>query len=168
MKIAGIDPSLTATGVATPDGELHTVKSKPSGDSIEARLWRLNLIGVGIAALVDGADVVVIEGPAFSRANAGTHIGAGLWWRIVGGLHARGVRVVEVGPSQLKKFATGRGNADKAAMQLAIQKRTGMEVLDNNQADAFWLRQAGLHALGGEGAIDLPQAQLAVLKGVQW
>lgn len=167
MNIVGIDPSLTATGIAAADGTLHTVKSKPVGDDLGSRLWRLNVICAKIGALVQGADVAVIEGPAFSRANAGTHVGAGLWWRIVGGLHARGVRVVELGPSQLKKFATGRGNADKAAMRVALLKRAGLDVADDNQADAWWLRQAGLHH-HGLSDVPLPQVQLDVLKGVRW
>lgn len=42
-------------------------------------------------------------------------------------------------PTALKKFATGRGNADKKAMIEACYDRIGEEVSDDNEADAILL-----------------------------
>ena len=41
--------------------------------------------------------------------------------------------------SQIKRHATGKGNADKAAMLAAAQVKWGGEVLTHDQADALWI-----------------------------
>jgi Holliday junction resolvasome RuvABC endonuclease subunit len=43
-------------------------------------------------------------------------------------------------PSEIKKFATGKGNANKEAMIIAAKKMyPGVEILDDNHADALLL-----------------------------
>ena len=42
-------------------------------------------------------------------------------------------------PTEIKKHATGKGNANKTAMLDAARVRWGTRVLDDNQADALWL-----------------------------
>ncbi|MGE0138691.1 MAG: hypothetical protein AB7R77_12795 [Ilumatobacteraceae bacterium] len=71
------------------------------------------------------------------------------------GLYEAGVPVVMVMPSALKRFATGKGNAKKSALGLELYKRTGLELGDDNQVDAYWLRAMGAHGLG-EPFFDLP------------
>jgi Holliday junction resolvasome RuvABC endonuclease subunit len=44
----------------------------------------------------------------------------------------------------LKKYATGSGSADKHAMINACRD-VGVEPKDDNEADAAWLRLAGIH-----------------------
>ena len=41
--------------------------------------------------------------------------------------------------STIKKHATGKGNANKAAIVEAAQKKFGPEVTDDNRADALWI-----------------------------
>lgn len=48
------------------------------------------------------------------------------------------VAVIEVNVSALKKFATGKGNADKAAMIEAARDH-GFDTDDDNEADAYLL-----------------------------
>lgn len=43
-----------------------------------------------------------------------------------------------VSPKSIKKYATGKGNADKKAMVAAIQSLYPY-ITDNNEADAMWL-----------------------------
>lgn len=45
----------------------------------------------------------------------------------------------EVNVSTLKKFATGNGHAEKHEMIRALQVRLGIDVTDDNEADAIWL-----------------------------
>jgi len=42
-------------------------------------------------------------------------------------------------PSEIKKHATGKGNANKAAMIEAAQKKFKVKVADDNEADALWI-----------------------------
>ena len=53
--------------------------------------------------------------------------------------HQRSITVRSANPSQLKKFATGNGRADKP-MMVAAARRRGWKVTDDNQADAAWVR----------------------------
>lgn len=169
MRVVGIDPSLTATGVADADGGLLTITSKPDGDTVADRARRLVTIWAHLRPLrLYAARLVVIEGPAFSRqGQAGVHLRAGLWWHIVTRLHAVGVPVAEVPPTTLKKYATGKGNATKADMRMALYKRAGLDIADDNQADAYWLRQMGLTHLGLD-AVPVPATHLAALDKVVW
>ena len=78
-----------------------------------------------------------------------------------------GTRYVTVTAATLKKFATGRGNATKPDMRMALYQRAGIDLRDDNQVDAWWLRQLGLHLLEDPERMELPQTHLAALVAVQ-
>nr|WP_245581092.1 hypothetical protein [Paenibacillus ginsengihumi] len=110
------------------------------------------LTGVGvvdpkrIATLVDEVmahiregDIVAIEGFGFSSQQA-----IMLGW--IGGcirdrLYRCGIPYTEVSPSQVKKFATGKGNAKKDEMVLPIYRKWGFEHGSDNVRDAYVLAQ---------------------------
>jgi hypothetical protein len=50
---------------------------------------------------------------------------------------------------------------------MALFKRAELDLDDDNQVDAFWLRQVGMHLVGDPDAVDLPRTQLAALGGVR-
>ena len=172
MRVIGLDPSLTATGVADADGGLHTIRTVGhDGDPVATRALRLSAIGARLRPHMLDADLIVIEGPAFARNNAYTHLGAGLWWRIIQIAHTAGIRVAVLAPSQLKKLAIGKGSGDgtsKSDMRMALYQRVGLNIADDNQVDATWLRQMGLAHLGDPDAVPLPQTHLAALDKVVW
>jgi crossover junction endodeoxyribonuclease RuvC len=58
----------------------------------------------------------------------------------------------EVPPTVIKKFATGKGNANKAAVISAIVSRYGVQVKTDNEADAYALAQLGAVVTGYEKA----------------
>jgi hypothetical protein len=66
----------------------------------------------------------------------------------------------------LKKFATGVGNAKKDAM-LVGAVRAGYAGQDNNEADAFWLRQMGLYHLGA-AEVPLTAYRTEAVQKVAW
>ena len=165
--IVGLDPSLRATGLALPDGEMLTIKT-PSCTTLDDRIERVRRVIGRVANRIDGGAMVVIEGPAFGMNNRATHELSGLWWSLVVRLTEQGNRLAVLSPGQLKKFATGKGNAPKPDMRMALYQRTGIDVADDNQVDAWWLRQAGQQRLDQLGALTLPKTQTAVLDGIAW
>lgn len=134
-KVVGLDPSFTGFGVAIQENGNLLIKkivSKQTG------VQRLIEIRDTILQYVQGADLVCIEDFAFSRANQAHNLG-GLGWIIRVMMHEENVPFMVVGTSQVKKFATGRGNAKKPEVMLGVYKRWGVEFADDNEADAFVL-----------------------------
>lgn len=171
MNVIGLDLSLTATGLS--DGtRTWTIRSKGHKiDTLADRANRLRLLAAGIADECSGAELVVIEGPAFASSSGHAHDRSGLWWLVIDTLWAEGIamtKFVEVPPSVLKKYATGRGNADKGAMIEAACKRfpnveTGGH---DGRVDALWLAAMGRDYLSGAGVV--PAAQRAMLDRCAW
>ncbi len=171
-RVVGIDLSLTATGIAESDGQTRTIRTGP-GDHLADQHDRLAFIvrevwaSVVVATKPQTADLVVIEGPSYNSTGAGSWDRAGLWWLVVASLLDEGVPVAVVPPSVLKRYATGKGNATKADMRMAMFKRTGLDERDDNRVDAWWLRAMGLDHLG-HAPVELPQAQRDGLAKVAW
>ncbi|WP_326637330.1 hypothetical protein OG884_26690 [Streptosporangium sp. NBC_01755] len=163
-RVIGLDLSLAATGIARPDGHTERVTC---GDLLgtDRLAWICSAV-MGHAR--DSVDLVVVEGPSYGNmSGAGHHEAAGLWWLIAYTLDGADIPYAIAPPATLKKYATGRGNATKPDMRMALFQRTGLDIRDDNQADAWWLRAAGLHHLG-HPIVDLPAAQQAALDKVSW
>jgi crossover junction endodeoxyribonuclease RuvC len=173
-RVLGVDPSLTATGLAiindaiTGNGHAQTatIRSAPVGPSLTARLARIDDITGDIEAHA-GADLVVIEGPSLHSRDAGTWERAGLWWHTIRRIHAYGVPVVEVPPTTVKKFATGKGNADKVAVSVAMSRLwPDVDAASDNEWDALALAHIGAQRLG----MDVPSRahHADALGKIQW
>lgn len=161
LQVIGLDLSLTASGICLPDGTTHTIKTNAKdGDR------RLLHIGHAIAnTLAPGADLAVVEDiPQNSFAAKPISMVHGV---VRAALLEAGVPYVLVTAATLKKFATGKGSGDKIPMAIAALKRAGREFPDDNQCDAWWLRHAGLDALG-QPEIAMPADQRAALNKVTW
>ena len=136
MKIVGIDPSLTSTGVAVLPNKTYTIKSKQRG------VARLVEIRDAIKEEIADADIVILENYAYCRANQAHQIGElGGVLRVL--LTEFGVKWKTVAPGQLKKFATGKGNAKKEHILQQVYKRWGVECKTSDEADAFTLAKIG-------------------------
>lgn len=70
------------------------------------------------------------------RGGAATEIANSLKGLILMTAEKSHVPVTCVHASELKKFATGHGNADKSMMVYEAEKRLGRKVVDDNEADA--------------------------------
>jgi len=161
-RVIGVDPSITATGIADVNGHLTVAGGPPyMGDR------RLPVIGQAVADVVERGlpDLAVIEDlPQHAKA-------AGITGMVQGVIRSKlielGVPYAIVVPATLKKFASGRGDADKADLRMALYKRTGIDERSDDKVDAWWLRAAGLQHLG-EPIVTLPAAQVKVLEIVGW
>lgn len=173
-NVVGLDLSITATGVALADGSVTTISGGPASDGDRRLRCITEAIEDHVTVSCDDSgpfdyvrrvDLVVIEGPVL-RSQAAIALGL-----LHGAVRLRlmdwGIPYVLVPPATLKKYATGKGNADKTAMALALYKRAGLEHADDNQTDAWWLRAAGLHHLG-HPVVDVPAPNRESLDKVGW
>lgn len=173
MIVFGIDPSLTSTGVAFVDTAdrltvgVGRVQSKGGrADSWPVRATRLGRLADRVAAETPaGARLAVIEAPSLAQRNAGAaHDRAGLWWGIYHRLTAAGVPVLPVPPSCRAKYATGKGNAGKDEVLLAVARRyPHAPVGGNDEADALVLAAMGARLLGEPVEDSLPKTHLDAL-----
>jgi Holliday junction resolvasome RuvABC endonuclease subunit len=162
VNVLGIDPSITATGLAVSTDVL-TVVGGHAKDGDE----RLATIHQAVTNLAQRwhVDLAVLE-------DLPTHAhGAGLTGMVQGvvrhALLTIGVPYATVPAATLKKFATGRGTADKADMRMALYKRLWLDEANDNKVDALWLWAAGKQHLG-EPIVQLPASQVAALDKVKW
>jgi len=186
MIVVGIDPSLTGTGIIVlRNGELGkalTTKNEPKLGTIE-RVRRIyeqinnvieNLSTCYVNAYIgdkrmirwEPPSLIVIEGFSYGSKGRGVFDIAYLGWRIREELERYrtedDIPWLEVSPSQVKQFATGKGNANKEVVLQQVYKRWGVELTDNNQADAYVLAQIGRAYLGE--ADDLTDFQMKVVR----
>jgi Holliday junction resolvasome RuvABC endonuclease subunit len=155
VNVIGIDPSLTATGWADADGNTGTTGGE--GDGRLQWIFRIprHLI----------ADLAVVEDlPTHGMGAGKTGMAQGVVRLALIQAH---VPYILVAPATVKKFITGRGNATKADIRMAIYQRVGLDFPDDNQADAWVLRQIGLHLLHEADAIPLPKTHLLALDKVK-
>lgn len=174
--IIGIDPSLTATGIARidqadPDIETWTVTSSGRKTAtIHERAHRLQSLTQQISAACTNATLVVIEYPTLSQVRQGGHLDRhGLWWLLVTHLITNHIPVAVVTASGRAKYATGRGNAGKDEVMLAVARRYLNAIpANNNEADALILAAMGARHTGHPIEEHLPKTHLAAMDAIPW
>ena len=160
--VMGIDPSLTATGIVVlKNGEVvhqEVLKNRPSLLTIE----RVQDIYFQITEAVYRftPQIIVIEGLSFSSRGQGVDAIFYLGWRIREELSLQVMPWIESPPSQVKKFATGKGNSGKEVVMKDVYKRWGYDTDDNNLADAYVMAQIGLAYLESEEGLTLFQQEV--------
>ncbi len=110
-------------------------------------------------AVAHNPTLTVIEGYGFSNKHTlailveiGTLVRDRLW--------KSGFQYVEVTPTQLKKFATGRGTATKAIIMREIALRYGFSNDSDNVCDALVLSAIGLAKVGHLEGLIKPQREV--------
>ena len=160
--VLGLDLSLTATGWALVwDGSPKWGVIKSRNRSVK----RLSEIRNEVRVIIyqEQPSLAVIEGYSY-----GSHQGmAGL--AELGGvvrllLLDMGVPFIVVQPTTNKKFATGKGNAEKDLMLKRVFQHWGADMNNNNEADAFALAQFGRCYLNPEGFCDYQVASVETYK----
>lgn len=162
-SILALDLSLTCCGWASTERGSGTFAPTAKG---------MERLGIVLDTLVQicafHADLVLIEGYAFAaRGRAVFSIGE-LGGVVRYALYDSELPYVDIPPSNLKKFATGKGNASKDLVLVEAVKRLGYEGSSNDEADALWMLAMARVHYGLDGAPDLPKAHLAALDKIQW
>lgn len=162
MIVAGLDLSLTSTGVALPDGP-RTISTRVRGC---ARLAYLRDV---ILELVARADLVAVEGYSFGSARFGSqaHALGELGGVVRVALWEARIPYADVPPAVLKRYASGQGNATKGAMLAAAIRRLGYDGSSHDEADALWLR-ALAHDACGDPIVAVPESHRSALSSVAW
>ena len=167
MKIMGVDPSISCTGISLPDQTTMAIKPRTTGDD------RLREIAdhLHVAAVGCGAELVVMEGLFGVYKGEAARVIPMLHGALRLELQRLPVPYVVLNPTTLKRFATGSPNADKTAMALAAMKRLGREYGTSDECDADWCRIAGrfVYGLGhlqrpDGGLVLLPKDQVTALR----
>lgn len=156
--VVGLDPSLTAAGIAilgspgttdTPNvPKLATVGV--SGSESATLAQRSTRIGDQferiIRSMPPNVRLVVIEQLPFTAPKFAAKFQerCALYFRLTEFLARRGIPVVEVGVTTLKKFATGDGKADKKIMIASMRELwPHAKIRNDNEADALGLATMG-------------------------
>ncbi|QIG76863.1 crossover junction endodeoxyribonuclease protein [Rhizobium phage RHph_Y1_11] len=151
-RCMGIDQSTKATGIVLADSS----KDMDAPEVIEHILlkpkttWTLYdkqvFMWEGIMAAIEeyAPDLTCLEGYGMNLRRPTAIIplvGLGEVLRYL--LRQQGKTFIEPKPTQVKQFATGKGNADKPKM-ISTAKKQGFKTDDDNLADAFFLSHLGL------------------------
>jgi Holliday junction resolvasome RuvABC endonuclease subunit len=164
MRVVGLDLSLSATGVADEDGT-RVIKVRSTG------MIRLAELRDRVCSAAYGrADLVVIEGYSMGtvRQNSHAHALGELGGVIRLALWEAGMALVDVAPASLKRYACGKGNANKGQVLEAASKRSGLDFGgDDNRADAWWLRAMALDHYG-QAPVAMPAAHRVALLAITW
>ena len=161
IRVIGIDPSLTATGICVTDETKKVILSEEintrAGDQA-----RIPLILGKLSEIYKKYDVsfVAIEGFAFSAQGRSVFDLGELSGCIK---YMLKVPMVVIPPTVVKKFATGKGNCHKDLILLEVFKRFGENFDTSNKADAYVLAVIGFCYFNGYEGWNLNHNQLEVL-----
>ena len=162
VSILALDLSLTGTGFCL-DGAVGVIRSKLSGYE------RLSEIRDAVARMCFGVDLVIIEDIVMAYTPGKKWDRTKLAGIIEMWLYDHRVTTVLLNPSTLKKYSTGKGNAQKINMAQAAWRRfhLGEQHTDDNVIDAYLLWCAAREAYGGQVA-KVPAAQAACIHRLEW
>lgn len=164
IRIVALDLSTKRTGVTLPTG--RTLSWTPPAE-VGARLhWLAG--GIGTLLTRQEPALIVVEGLPVHTYPKALAAGAQLHGVVRLVAYEHSVPVVDVDPNRLKRWATGRGNADKDDM-LAAARYAGAEVDNHDEADAWLLWCLAGSAYDGPGLPgDDAGHRLEVLSKITW
>lgn len=152
-SLIAIDASLTGLAVVSftePDLiDYDEFTSKPA-KTLEGRINRYITLANKVLAFINktNPDLILIEGYAFSARGASVvtmgEFGGVLRYHIL----KHGAKVIEVPPTTLKKFVTGKGNASKLEVVSKLSSKYQVEFFTDNHADAYGLMMLGKCVMG--------------------
>lgn len=150
MTCTGIGVLTSGTnGPVRADAAVAESKGHNS-DTLVQRRARLRRLRDDVLLHALPADLVVVESVVTARLKGGSpldrHYG---WWLVVDSFIKNDVPVATIDPASLKLAIAGKGNADKAAVAIAVERLwPGMDVSSSDVSDAVGLAHLGAVWLG--------------------
>jgi Holliday junction resolvasome RuvABC endonuclease subunit len=142
MRIVGVDPSLSRTGVCVYAGDVPTAHSISASNRLSIYERQLFMVS-GVRSFLERGDAVVLEefGVSVRFAPSGRFVER---IEICGMLKflipfVTGLPWLSVPPTLLKSFVAGRGSARKEEVLERVRTQWGAAVLNDDEADAFGL-----------------------------
>lgn len=152
VTILGIDPSLTNTGLCWGDGRAWDTASFPfkhpkgtETQALENRVKRIDELTLRVECQLEVCKpaMALIESYSFGSRNKGEYLGE--FGGMLRSMLIKNVsKVVEVAPTMVKKFATGKGNAKKEVIIGHVRDRWKCLLPNSDEADAYVLYRIGL------------------------
>lgn len=157
--ILGIDPSLSNTGLCWGSGpdehksDTYTFKMPKGSDTklVGNRMLRISRLTGCLEAALEKITVenllsdlnVFVETYSFGSRNGGEYLGE-YGWALRDTIYDHTENLIEVAPTAVKKFATGKGNSKKEVIIGHVQKRWNVLFDNSDEADAYVLYRIGL------------------------
>ena len=154
MRIVGIDPSLSRTGLCILEDGETPVTASIRVDSKDSIFKRQRSIVEEVRLQLTRNDVVVLEdfGVSARFAPSGRYIErielCGML-KLVAPAITR-LPWLSVAPTMLKSFITGKSSAHKCDMLQAVQSQWDVQAANDDEADAFGLARYALAAIDQE------------------
>lgn len=138
MRFVGIDLS-TKTGLVILDEFGDVLEEKEITSKIKTDPERMIDLTEQLLDHLKPDDVIAIEGFSYGSRGRGVSFQFGYGYAVRIALYMEGIPFLIVTPSQVKKYATGKGNSSKDNMILPIFKKWGFEHDSDNVRDAYVL-----------------------------
>lgn len=149
--IAGIDPSLTKTGVIVMDDQGKVIHEELIETKKLRSMERLYVIKKRITEILEEYKVTIVAIESYSYGSKGRSIfnlgELGGVLRLL--LWEKKYKYYDVSPNSLKSFIADNGAADKEMMRAAVVRKYKLDIEDDNICDAFGLAKMVLR-LGNE------------------
>jgi crossover junction endodeoxyribonuclease RuvC len=149
MRFVGIDPS-TKTGIVSLHDGGALIHRREITTKFKEDPQRFIDIANEVLSDLMKDDVIVLEGFSFGSKGRGVSTQYGVGWLIRAELIKNGFSYIEIPPTVLKKFVSGKGNVKKDELVLPIFKKWGFEHKSDNVRDAYVLAQIGRAIYGHE------------------
>ena len=157
MRYVGLDLS-TKTGLVILDESSQVIKAEEITTKEKNDPQRMIILTEKIMSNLKDDDIIAIEGFSYGSRGRGISFQFGYGYAVRSALFEASKPYLIVTPSQVKKYATGKGNSPKDNMILPIFKKWGFEHESDNVRDAYVLARI---------AFDLKSDKKTKLKGYQ-
>src|SRR5690606_22603174 len=159
----GLDLS-TKTGLVIIDESGNVLTEKEITSEIKEDPQRMIDLTEKVLSHLEKDDVIAIEGFSYGSRGKGIAFQFGYGYSVKIALYTNYFNYLIVTPSQVKKFATGKGNTSKDNMILPIYKKWGYEHESDNVRDAFVLAQI---ARATKTSVELTKYQKEVINSLK-